>query len=133
MQVPVQFILKPVLNCNMIKWKKSRCCPVPCISWPGCKSKRCMMCGKSHLVRVRKARTGWVENDRTEVKSQTLRVMLRSSHCWERLPLQSLNVGTILSSSEGMSKHWLLFTCSRVSRWREKMKKQNKNRQLQLM
>lgn len=53
------------------------------------------------------------------MRDQTLRVMLRSSHCWERLLLQSLRVGTILSSSDGMSKHWLLFTCSRVSRWAE--------------
>lgn len=53
------------------------------------------------------------------MRDQTLRVMLRSSHCWERLSLQSLRVGTILSSSDGMSKHWLLLTCSRVSRWRE--------------
>lgn len=54
-----------------------------------------------------------------EVKDQMLRVMLRSSHCWERLPLQSLRVGTILSSSDGMSKHWLLFTWSSVSCWEE--------------
>lgn len=49
-------------------------------------------------------------------EDQMLRVMLRSSHCWERLLLQSLRVGTSLSSSDGMSKHWLLFTCSKVSR-----------------
>ncbi|TNN84493.1 hypothetical protein EYF80_005193 [Liparis tanakae] len=30
----------------------------------------------------------------------------------------SLRVGTILSSSDGMSKHWLLFTCSRERQMR---------------
>lgn len=47
---------------------------------------------------------------------QTLSVMFLKIHCCDRLPLQSLRVGTILSSSEGMSRHWLLFTWSRVSR-----------------
>lgn len=59
-----------------------------------------------------------VVEGRGRMRDQTLRVMLRSSHCWERLLLQSLSVGTILSSSDGMSKHWLLFTCSRVSLWK---------------
>ena len=47
---------------------------------------------------------------------QMFRVMLRSSHCWERELEQSLRVGICLSSSEGMSRHWLLFTCSKVNR-----------------
>lgn len=46
---------------------------------------------------------------------QAPRVMLRSSHCWERLSPHSLMVGTILSSSDGSSRHWLLLTCFRVS------------------
>lgn len=46
---------------------------------------------------------------------QAPKVMLRSSHCWERLSLHSLMVGTILSSSDGSSRHWLLLTCLRVS------------------
>lgn len=43
------------------------------------------------------------------------RVTLRSSHCCERLPLQSLMLGTWLSSSVALSRHWLLFTCNRVN------------------
>lgn len=42
-------------------------------------------------------------------------VTLRRSHCCERLPLQSLTLGTWLSSSDALSRHWLLFTCTRVS------------------
>lgn len=47
--------------------------------------------------------------------AQAPRVMLRSSHCWDRLPAHSRMVGTILSSSDGSSRHWLLLTCLRVS------------------
>lgn len=42
-------------------------------------------------------------------------VTLRSSHCWERVCVQSLTLGTWLSSSLALSRHWLLLTWTRVS------------------
>lgn len=42
-------------------------------------------------------------------------VTLRSSHCWERVCVQSLTLGTWLSSSLALSRHWLLLTWIRVS------------------
>lgn len=54
------------------------------------------------------------------------RVTFRSSHCWDRLPLQSLMLGTWLSSSVALSRHWLLFTCCRVNFWKRPKKKKKK-------
>lgn len=42
-------------------------------------------------------------------------VTLRSSHCWERECVQSLTLGTWLSSSLALSRHWLLLTWISVS------------------
>lgn len=58
------------------------------------------------------------------VQSQNISgsVTLRRSHCCERPPVQSLTLGTWLSSSDALSKHWLLFTCTRLSFCRSKQK-----------
>lgn len=77
------------------------------------KGRRTSFCVKGEQVRP-------FQGLRKDTKSvswlQAPKVMLRSSHCWDRLSLQSFMVGTILSSSEGSSRHWLLFTCLKVSR-----------------
>ena len=53
--------------------------------------------------------------------------MLRNIHCCDRLPLHSCTVGTCRSCSTALSKHWLLVTWRRVSRWKKKRKKKKIN------
>lgn len=56
---------------------------------------------------------GWVSGRRGQKTSGN--VTFRSSHCWERECVQSLTLGTWLSSSLALSRHWLLLTWIRVS------------------